>query len=1230
MPFPHLLCFPQLSEVLKSPSPSAENSPSAPQSEARGVIRLHAARGAADSRFSKRPTAVIPDCGDARAVQTHTPSRSTRARVLQFLTPLLLFLLAACMVGRSMGESYTISWAANQESDLGGYTVYLGTSSGSYSSSYDAGNTTRFNLPPLSPATTYYCAVQAYNIYGLTGDPSNEVSFTTAAAVTPAEIAIDDDAGNTLVNGGANLSFGSVVVGGSGSARVLVVTNTGGSTLTDLSFNLAGSDPGDFSFVDPYVTSLAPGESTVVEILFDPTTIGSRSADLAITSNDAEDSVFLVSLLGTGTATPTADVSLFRPDGNELTSNGTGASFGTVLVGSSGSAQVFTIKNVGSAALSNLAISMTGANASDFTVSSPSATSLAAGASGTFTITFRPGAAGNRSATLRLASNDPDENPFVLQLAGTGSAVPEIVVTKSDGSELTSAASSLSFGAVNIGASGSSQTITVRNSGNAALSGIAASIVGAAAADFTLSNLSSSSLSTGGSLSMTITFRPTAVGTRAAVLRIASNDADENPFDISLGGSGVAVPEINVVTAEGNTLTDAVSSLDFGSANLSTTSAPRTLQIQSTGSAALGGIALSITGPGAADFVLSGTPGTSIAAGSSASFNLTFQPKSTGARSAVLQIISNDADESPFEVNLIGSGVAIPQIEILDSEGVSIASGHPWSFGTVDLGKSTAPKEMLILSTGTANLTGLAANLSGAHASDFIIESAPVATLAPGASSRIRVVFKPTAAGLRTATLVIASNSRAGSSFVLQLTGTAAAHPTIDVLDPAGIPLADGATPLAFASTLLGETSAGILCSISNSGTADLTNLTLLAGGTHASDFTVTAPSATTLKPGQTATFSVTFTPGGTGNRAASLSVQSNDSNRGTITIPLTGKGFGMPELDVLLDGQSLASARVSPVDFGNANTGESGASKTFTIRNTGTAALNGLKISRSGPSSGDFTVNALETTSLKPGADTTIKVRFNASGKGPREAMLTVSGNDAVTSAVRIPLLGTSIPVSKLELKVAGGSVLNKNRAYIAFPDHTSKSLVITNRGNAELSNLKLGASGIHVDDFEISNLKNTTLAPGKSATVKIRFDSRGKGNRWGSLTIHSNDPKSPQFEISLVGKGTSSAKSAPGRKADAIVEPSPSMRPEISVVRIDGRKYRCITIEKSPLSEVSPESVEVSSNLVDWQSGRRFTTVLEDNESLLKVRDNVPITDGAKRHIRYRTNRWRTPAAE
>jgi hypothetical protein len=49
----------------------------------------------------------------------------------------------------------------------------------------------------------------------------------------------------------------------------------------------------------------------------------------------------------------------------------------------------------------------------------------------------------------------------------------------------------------------------------------------------------------------------------------------------------------------------------------------------------------------------------------------------------------------------------------------------------------------------------------------------------------------------------------------------------------------------------------------------------------------------------------------------------------------------------------------------------------------------------------------------------------------------------------------------------------------------------------------------------------------------------------------------------------------------------------------------------------------VEVSPNLVDWFSGDRHTTVLVDDHTMLRVRDNTPTTTVAKRYIRVRTIR-------
>lgn len=71
---------------------------------------------------------------------------------------------------------------------------------------------------------------------------------------------------------------------------------------------------------------------------------------------------------------------------------------------------------------------------------------------------------------------------------------------------------------------------------------------------------------------------------------------------------------------------------------------------------------------------------------------------------------------------------------------------------------------------------------------------------------------------------------------------------------------------------------------------------------------------------------------------------------------------------------------------------------------------------------------------------------------------------------------------------------------------------------------------------------------------------------------------------------------------------------------ITVDGKKYLTITIPKPAVPDGLIRRVEVSSNLVDWFSGKKHTTVISDNERFLKVRDNTPLTPGKKRHIRVR----------
>jgi hypothetical protein len=103
--------------------------------------------------------------------------------------------------------------------------------------------------------------------------------------------------------------------------------------------------------------------------------------------------------------------------------DGTGSvDFGNVKIGNSSPVKTFTITNPGTVTLTSLVLSKDGTNVTDFTVSSLSGTSIAAGSgSVTFTVTFNPVSTGARNAAIHITSNLLGaKNPFDIALIGTG------------------------------------------------------------------------------------------------------------------------------------------------------------------------------------------------------------------------------------------------------------------------------------------------------------------------------------------------------------------------------------------------------------------------------------------------------------------------------------------------------------------------------------------------------------------------------------------------------------------------------------------------------------------------------------------------------------------------------------------------------------------------------------------------------------------------------------------
>jgi uncharacterized delta-60 repeat protein len=354
----------------------------------------------------------------------------------------------------------------------------------------------------------------------------------------------------------------------------------------------------------------------------------------------------------------------------------------------------------------------------------------------------------------------------ITAFAGVG-LMPEITVEQPSGTGLSSG-SARQFGTLNIGES-ASLTFTIRNVGNADLTDLTITRGGANPGDFTVTASPTAPLSgPDGSTTFTVRFAPTDVGIRAATLHIASNDADENPFDILLNGTGTT-PEIVVEQAAGVELADGASR-DFGTVNVGSNSV-RGFTIKNTGTGDLTGLSISKDGPDAADFVVWTAPAATVSSltGSTA-FVIGFFPSHGGSESAVLHLANNDLDESPFDIVLTGTATA-PEIVVEAAGGAAIEDGGTADWGTVNLG-TILERTFTIRNIGNGDLTGLTVTIDGPNAADFGVIGKPVAPVsAPNGTTTLRVNFGPSAGGLRTATLHIASNDPDEGSFDINLSG---------------------------------------------------------------------------------------------------------------------------------------------------------------------------------------------------------------------------------------------------------------------------------------------------------------------------------------------------------------------------------------------------------------------------------------------------------------------------
>ena len=618
--------------------------------------------------------------------------------------------------------------------------------------------------------------------------------------------------------GPGQLNFPNQAVGIPSSPLTLTVSNSGIAVLT----LGAPATTGDFAVSsNGCPASLASGASCSLQVTFTPSVLGPRTGLLTLPT-DSFGGAANLALLGNGAVA-----------GPAIQLSASSLTFANQLVGSSSATKVVKVTSSGAGAVTFSNFATTG----DFSQTNNCPIVLNPSATCVVFVTFTPTATGTRTGSLVISDNAPGGSQTV-SLTGMGIA-PNVSLSPTN----------LNFGGQQVGSTSPPQTVNLNNTGNGPLliSNIASS------GDFAQTNTCGNSVAAGGNCSISVTFTPTATGTRNGTLTITDNNNGVN-------GSQQTVPLTGMGTDSGAGLSP--NSLSFGNQVVGTTSPAQKIILSSNGNTNLNLSPFTFTGANPTDFAQTNNCPPSMPPGTQCTINVTFTPTQTGARSATLNV-NDDAEDSPQTVALSGTG----------SLGV-VLSPTSLSFGN-QAENTTSPVKNVTL---TNNLTTALAISNIAASGDFSLAGNTCGnSVPPKGKCTIHVTFTPTALGARTGTLTVTDNAP-NNPQTASLTGTG-------ILQAAVSP-----TSLTFAAQKVGTTSAAKNVTLTNNLPTPLIGINITFTGADPGDFTETNTCGVSLAAKAHCTISVKFTPLALGARAATMDV--NDSaNNSPQTVSLTGTG---------------------------------------------------------------------------------------------------------------------------------------------------------------------------------------------------------------------------------------------------------------------------------------------------------------------------------------------------
>ncbi|MGV3663164.1 MAG: S8 family serine peptidase, partial [Prosthecobacter sp.] len=608
---------------------------------------------------------------------------------------------------------------------------------------------------------------------------------------------------------------------------------------------------------------------------------------------------------------------------------------------------------------------------------------------------------GQTTATLSIANDD---------------STPEIVVEQPAGLGLADGSGSISFGARAMGVSTAAKTVVVRNTGSADLTGLSVTKDGGQAADFLVGTLGSTTLAPGASTTFTVQFTPSALGARNAAIHIASSDLDENPFDITLSGTGASqadslIFEIASLDSTGSAVTDHSSLTGDDRGGIAVSSSRVFVAGDSnTSSHALGnlsgGVSLGAVRDGLCSDLQTGTV-----------YNLAHNGAGfVAGGTTVSQLIEMDPVSGALTANVITLSAPVP---VASSSGVFSGSGR------VVIHNGTHVYDIR-LPSGTVTNLGEMARPAWQAAENWAMWG-----VAEFFTGKLFLTYRATGTQSIVRTRVPDGQTQTVATF----TGLGEmANWTASPANNRWYFHVEGSTQFGGSGETLGYANATY-----NQGpptAPPVITSPLTAGGLagQAFSYQITASGSATnfgasgLPPGLSVNVETGLISGSAAAGIYPITISASNAVETTTASMTLTLQTPAPEI-AIADGATQLTDNVSNLTFTNVNLGSSSTARTITISNPGTGPLTGFPITVSGANPGDFVVSTPGSSSLAPAGTTTFTITFTPTQAGARAATIQVASNDADENpfdftvqgtAVAQPPSITSTTASKVELDTA------------------------------------------------------------------------------------------------------------------------------------------------------------------------------------------------------------------